>query len=193
MNKKSTQTPILAAAILLLVALILLIAYIIPKITTLKELNQEISQKEHELAVGKQKVQALRDAAQLIQQAKKEVELLGISIPTKEKAEESLLQITNIATRQNVAVTSASFDSAEGLLTMSVTAKGDYNKFVDFFNDINSNIRPVAVSGISFSVNEEDSGLEASFDLSFPYIAEESITEANIEGETATGEGGVNE
>lgn len=184
MKKKSTQTPILTAAVLLLVALIILIAYIIPQIATLKELNQEISQKESELIIGKQKVQALRDAAQLIQQAKKEVELLGISIPTKEKAEESLLQITNIAARQSITITSTSFSSAEGLLTMNVIAKGDYNKFIDFFNDADSNIRPVSVSGISFSANGDNGGLEASFDLLLPYIAEVSLTEESIAEET---------
>ncbi len=191
MNKKATQTPVALAALLLLVALVVLIAYVIPQITTLKDLNQSIVQKEQELAIGKQKVQAIRDAVQLIQQAKKEVEVLGIAIPTKEKAEESLLQIANIASRQEITVKTATFSSAEGSLAMNVTAEGDYNKFVDFFNDVNSNIRPAAVSGINFSPNEETGALEASFDVIFPYIAEETN---NVAVETNTDEeGGLNE
>lgn len=186
MNKKSTQTPVALAALLLLVALVVLIAYIIPQITTLKDLNQSVVQKEQELAVGRQKVQAIRDAVQLIQQAKKELEVLGIAIPTKEKAEESLLQIANIASRQEITVRTATFSSAEGSLAMNVTAEGDYNKFVDFFNDVNSNIRPAAVTGINFSPNEETGALQASFDLNFPYIVEETkaaATEAGIDDE----------
>lgn len=190
MNKKTSQIPVALAALLLLVALVVLIAYIIPQITTLRDLNQSVVQKEQELAVGKQKVQAIRDAVQLIQQAKKEVEVLGIAIPTKEKAEESLLQIANIASRQEITVKTATFSSAEGSLTMNVTAEGDYNKFIDFFNDVNSNIRPVVASDINFSPNEETGSLEASFDVSFPYLEEDPKVVATDE---ATDEGGIDE
>ncbi len=191
MDTKKTQTPVLIAALLLLVALVLLVAYVIPKITTLKEMNQEISNKELELSVGKQKVQSIKDAAQLIQQAKKEVETLGIAIPTKEKAEESLLQITNIASQESISVINASFSSTDGSLVMSVTARGAYDKFVNFFNDLNANIRPVAVSGINFSSGEDSGSLEATFDLSLPYISDE--TNQNGMGENATDEGGQGE
>jgi len=194
-KKTSPQTLLIAAALSLLVALVLIIAYMVPKINTLKDLNQTIVQKQQELDLGKQKVQAVRDAVQLLQQAKKEIEVLNIAMPTKEKAEESLLQVSEIASKQEIEITSATFaeDKTSGSqqLTMSLTTRGAYNKFVDFFNAVNTNLRPAVASGINFSPNEEK-GLEASFDLTFPYISPSADKSAAASG-TATTEGGQSE
>jgi len=178
-NKNSSQTIILAAAGFLLVAFVAIITYLVPRVSEIKTLNDSIANKQQELALGRQKVQAIRDAIQVINKAKREIEILGIAIPDKEKAEESLVQITTIASANEITISNMSFSSGSdkkaSKLTVNVTAQGDYGKFASFFNALNTNLRPVAVSGINFSNNDSTNQLEAGFDLVFPYLSEDSV------------------
>jgi Tfp pilus assembly protein PilO len=182
MDKRSNQQKIMiVAAISLLVAFLLIIFYIVPSISDLKDKATTIASKKQEHDLGVQKVQAIRSATQAIALAKKQVSLIGVAIPEKQNAEEAVLQISTASKDASVTVKGISVGDSEvagkataGSLGISVSVTGEYANIVKLTKALEKNLRPVNISNISVSVGNTSSEVSAKFDLNFPYLGTSS-------------------
>jgi len=172
MTKKSkSQMPMLISILALLVALILIGFFIVPKTSEIKELSNEVAKKEQELELGKKKVASIREAIKLMAQAKNDIEKLNIAIPSNPNAEEALVQLQEIASKSgSVIIDSSVGDSNQSTQKIGLTLNGEYSQILDFLSKLKSNMRPVEISNYSMVSNEDESIITASFNLEYPYL-----------------------
>jgi len=186
MNKVKSQTILIISAAALIVAFILIIGVIVPKVNQLKQKNMAIAAKQQELDLGKKKVEALRAAELAIKTAKNDLDKLGVSIPYKEKSEEALAQLAAIATDSKTIIKTVSIGSSEtGQLNVSITIEGNYNDTLKFISDVEKNIRPTQIRDYSMSWVEDQQSLNSTFNLIFPYVYEQPQGSSQLTPTTA--------
>lgn len=201
MEKSKTNQLSTLAALLLLVAILVIIFVVVPQVSSIREYSNQITQKEADLSSGEEQVQAIREYALVIKAARADVEKLGVSIPTEEKADEAVLQIASAASSAGIDLMSVSIASssssvsesatsdsgAGGTLSLTISTTGEYGKTIAFVGNLEKNLRPVAIKNMSIAVDSENSStISGSFLLEFPYIeASSSATSSTSENTTS--------
>lgn len=172
-NPQKNQSLIYISVLALLIAFILVIIFIVPKIATLKDLSTQVAKKEDELNAGKQKVEDLKRAAALIKTARSEVETMQIAVPTKEKMDEAVAQLSAAATQAGLSIQSVTIGTpSKGMANLTVTTEGEFSNTVSFMSNIEQNLRPATFSDFSLASSQANSLISATFNLSFPFIDE---------------------
>lgn len=172
-KQKKSQISTYLSVLALLAAFILVITYIVPKITVLKDLSTQIVAKESELSAGKQKVEDLKKAAGLIKMARSQMETLQIAVPTKEKADEAVAQLSAASSQAGLSIQSITVGtSSGGIATLTVTTEGEFSNTVSFMSAVEQNLRPATFSDFSIASSQTDSVISATFNISIPYINE---------------------
>lgn len=178
------QSLLLISVLALLASIVIVIVYVVPKITALKDLSNNVAIKQQELQDGKNKVEALKKATAIIKVARFEMETLGISIPAKENADEAVSQIADAAGKAGLDVESInSSSSQEGSLALVVTSSGSFGNVTGFIENIEKNLRPVRITDYTVA-SSGDGKVDATINLSVPFLAQNN-TDA-----TSTTEGG---
>lgn len=196
--KKNSQFFILIVLLCLLLSLLAVIFLIVPHVSTLKNLSQKVAAKEQELTLGREKVQAIRNASILIKSAQRDIQLLGVAIPEKEKADEALVQVTSAASSAGISVQSAVISpSVNSAVSLTVSASGSYENTVSFIANLEKNLRPVKIS--DYSLASSSSGqISSTFTISFPYLSAQPSPTATTgttptDSQNSTSEKGQNE
>jgi hypothetical protein len=179
-EKPKSQIPTLIGVLALLVSILLIIFFVVPKTSEVKTLANEVAGKKQELELGKQKITAIREAIKLIASAKKEVDALNVSIPQAPSADEALAQIQAIASQSEVKIIETTIGSAaDGYQEIAITMSGPYVNIVTYLDKMQNNLRPVKVNAFNLYYNEGTSDITMSIDLVFPYL---SVSEEEGEG-----------
>lgn len=166
------QPLLLIGALALLASVVVVIVYVVPKISALKDLANKVETKQQELETGKSKVEALKKAAAIIKVARSEMETLGIAVPTKEKADEAVSQIADASGKAGLDVESINASgSQEGSLGLVVTSSGGYGNVTNFIENIEKNLRPVKITSCTVVSNSEGK-VDATINLSVPFLAQ---------------------
>lgn len=172
---KNPQFFILAVLLSLLLSILGVIFVIVPRVSSLKELAGQVAAKEQELILGREKVQAVREAAMLLNSAKRDIELLGVAIPEKEKADEALVQVTTAASTADVNVDRVVISPSEtNSVIFTVSASGGYENTVSLIANLEKNLRPAKITDYSLSSNSSGAQVNSTFTISFPYLPEAS-------------------
>lgn len=189
---RNSQLTVLIVLVALLLSFLGIIFVIVPRISTLKTLSDQVAAKQAELDAGRQEVQSLKAAVQLIQSAQKDIETLGIAVPNSPKADEALVQLSQAATQAGLTVKSAAISPSEDQsITFTVSTDGQYNSAVSFIANMEKNLRPVAFIDYTLSATQNSSVISATFNISFPYIEEEE-TATTTATSTESEEGAIN-
>ena len=190
-EKTKSQIPMLIGVMSLLIAILLVIFFIVPKTSEVKTLANEVAVKKQELELGKQKVTAIREAVKLIASAKREIDTLDVSIPQTPSADEALAQVQTIASQSEVKIVETTIGSAtDGYQEVTVTISGSYMNLVNYLDKMQNNLRPIKLNAFNLFYNETTSDITMSIDLVFPYLdtSEEEGQKSNTE-ESSTGSG----
>jgi len=183
-DKPKSQIPTLISVVALLVALLLVIFYIVPKTSEIKTKSSEVIVKQQELELGKQKVEAIKTAVKLIATAKKEVDALDVSIPQTPSADEALVQIQAMASGSETTISEATVGSAsDGFQEVTATISGSYTNLLSFLEKMQNNLRPVKVSSFNVLFDKESGDITMSLSLSFPYLEPVQEEQATTEGD----------
>lgn len=162
----------------LLVAIGAVAFVIVPQLSSLRDTSNQVLAKDNELKAGQDKVAAIKQSAQLIVAAKKDIDLLGVALPVQENADEALAEAASAASDAGLTVKSISVGEAkEDRVTLAVTTTGNYAQVDKYLQNLQNNLRPVVVDNYNMSADSSGNGaLSASFSLSFPYIAQAAAT-----------------
>jgi Tfp pilus assembly protein PilO len=186
---KSLQVIVLISVLALLVSLILIIFYIVPNVSSLRDLSNQVLSKQQELEAGKSKVAAIRRAVQTINSAKRDVETLGIAIPSSPSPELALIQLSSAASQAGITITSASIGQAEkGYQNISFSTSGKFENTLSFLEKIEKNLRPVKINNYTINSVERSSDLSATFTFAFPYIEKQAAATATAVSSQEGGE-----
>lgn len=180
------------AVLAMLVAIIVVIFFIVPRVSAIRDLSNQVAQRESELKSGQAKVEAVKQFAMILKTAKNDIDKLGVSIPTEERADEALLQAASAASSagvgissvaiaasseqvQNETAQSGSGDQAQstvksGVLTLTISARGSYSAMLDYIKKLEENIRPVTIQNLSIASSADSSDVDGTFTLHFPFV-----------------------
>ncbi len=187
-DKEKSQLPTLISVLALLIAVLLVIFFIVPKTSEIQSLSTEIAQKKQELELGKQKVIAIREAVKLIASAKKDVDALNVSIPQTPSADEALVQIQEIAQQSEVKIIESTVGSAtNGYQELTATITGSYQNIISFLDKAQNNLRPIKMSSLNIFYNEEMGEITTSMNLMFPYLEEIETEQGDADLNTKEG------
>ncbi len=177
--KKNSQFFVLLVLLCLLMSFLGIIFVIVPHVSTLKNLSQRVAAKEQELVLGEEKVAAVKDAATLIKSAQRDIQLLGVAIPEKQKADEALVQATTAASAAGISVQNVVISPSEtSAIVLTLSASGSYQNTITFIADLEKNLRPVKITDYSLTSSSSGGQVNSTFTISFPYL--------NIPSPTAT-------
>jgi len=196
-TKKSQNSAL--AVLAMLVAIIVVIFVIVPRVSAIRELSNQVTQKESELKAGQAKVEAVKQFALILKTAKNDIDKLGVSIPTEEKADEALLQAASAASSAGVSISSVAIaatsetvsgstetaasaqqaDTAQspaksGILSLTISTRGAYSAMLDYVKKLEENIRPVTIKGVAIAAVADSSDVDGNFTLDFPFVEESS-------------------
>lgn len=169
MTEKKTKLAITLSTILLFVALVVLILYLIPRVSQLKLLSNQVESKRIEYESGKLKIQNAEALQSMLGQYKKEAELLGIALPGSSKAEDALVELSDAARSVNLEIISADVSDEKGNLQVDFSIKGTYENQVSFLDRLKNNLRPIKV--IEIEMAKIDDNIVANLKLNFPYFS----------------------
>ena len=175
----------LGAVLALLASFIIVITYLVPQISSIKDGSNRAAAKEQELEAGKKKIQTIKTAVQLIASAKKDIETLGISMPAKAKAEEAVVQVASAASQAGAAVKSITVgDTKGGKVLLSFSTEGKFDQYTTFLDNLEKNLRPMKISDYNMTLNQNDQSLvDSTFNIEFPYVdTEATATPVSAEG-----------
>jgi Tfp pilus assembly protein PilO len=175
MTEKKTKLAITLSTILLFVALVVLILYLIPRVSQLKLLSHQVESKRVEYESGKLKIQNAEALQSMLGQYKKEAELLGIALPGKSKAEDALVELSEAAKGSGLEIVSADVSDEKGSLLVDLSTKGTYENQVGFLDKLKNNLRPIKV--VEIEMTKIDDKIVTNLKLNFPYFS--SLAESN--------------
>lgn len=177
--RKNSQFFILAVLVSLLLSILAIIFIIVPNVSSLKDLSNRVAAKEQELILGREKVQAIKEASNVIKSAQRDIQLLGVAVPEKEKADEALVQVTTAATSAGITVDRVVISPTEtNSVNFTVSANGSYTDTITFMANLEKNLRPAKISDYSLSSNSLGSQVNSTFTVSFPYLPEAATASA---------------
>ena len=161
---------IIFSTLILFVAIFVFILFLIPKINQLKTVTGDVATKKSQYEAGILRVMLAQKAVDVISSAKKESDLLGIAIPESPQAEDAMRQLSTSANQAGLQVVSAEVvKSSEGILSISFSTRGSYEKTVDFVSKIKSNLRPTKIVELNMTRDGNDN-INATFNLELPYL-----------------------
>lgn len=185
MEKQKKNQNSALAVLAMLVAVLVVIFLIVPRVSAIKDLSNQIVDKESQLKQGQAQVDSVKQFAAILKTARADIAALGVAIPTEEKADEAVLQVASAASKAGVNVTSVSVsttsaaapravaatqegaatDQAEvtsatssassGSLQVSVSIRGNYGATLDLLKKLEENLRPVTLKNLSIASNAE--------------------------------------
>jgi len=184
---KKGQGMLLISVVALLASFIIVISYLVPKISSLKDLANQVALKEQELETGKAKVEALKKATAIIKVARSEIETLGIAVPSKERADEAVAQIAKIAGDSGLNLQSVNAGApGGGFINVTVSCEGSFPSVQTFLEKIEKNLRPVKVVDYTVASASGGASVSSTFNFSMPYVGEETKTDTAKAEEGAT-------
>jgi len=188
---KLKQTLAAISALALLASILAIIFIVVPKMRDLKSINTKVKAKEQELEAGKAKVAAVKKAAELIKKARKDLETLGVAVPNSEKAEEALLQVSSAAGEAGITVKSTTISASnegQNSLNLAVSTTGHYDSTIKFMENLEKSLRPATTDSFNFSPRPETGDVDATFQISLPYVDEAAMASATATATAQSGE-----
>ena len=177
-QKKPSQIILLISVFSLLVAILLVIFVIVPKVSELKNVASDVEAKKQELEAGKSKVAATKKAIQTMSSAKRDLDLLGVAIPTQPDPEDALVQVSAAAGKAGVKLSSIAIsqgDTSKGsTLGLTFSALGNFDSTIALIDNLEKCLRPITVNDYAISNSENSGDLGSTFNLKLPYVADES-------------------
>lgn len=148
-SKLNTHSPILP---LLVVVVVIGLGYLViqPTIIELKDLNIQIAAKVKQITTMTEKIDALKYLKAEFAKNTKDLELLGVIIPEDEQVPEILVQLSAIASKSAVQVTSITPKVTSGKSIFQIGVNGDFSGISSFVDNLEKNSRPIAVQSVSF-------------------------------------------
>lgn len=191
--KKNSQLVILVVLLALLLSFLGIVFVIVPQISSLKDISNQIAAKQVELSAGRAEVEAVRTAAQLIKSASSDIATLGIAVPNGAKADEALVQVTQAASQAGLTVQNASVGQGDqsGYVAFSVSTEGSYDQTVAFIANLEKSLRPAGIVDYSLSSTEKASVISATFNIKFPYVTQDVAASATVTPTGTTSQGGT--
>ena len=170
--EKKPQLLIIIVLLALLASFLGIVFVIVPNISKLKDISDRVAAKEQKLEVGRTEVASIKEAAQLINSAQRDIELLGVAIPDGPKTDEAIVQISQAAAQSGLKIKNAAIsEGAAGYITISFSTAGSYQDTVSFISNLEKNLRPVKVADYTISGADSGNLVSATFDIAFPFIA----------------------
>jgi len=170
MTERQHKIALFLSSILLFIALFVLILFVIPKLSQLRELSNRVQDKKIEYQQGVSDIQSIASLTGLINQYKQQADALKVALPASSEAEDALSQLDAICRISNLAITSADVQSDEkGNLIVDLSTKGSYESTISLLGKLKDNLRPVKIS--SLSMTKADGEILSDFSLDFLYFS----------------------
>ncbi|MCX6809943.1 MAG: hypothetical protein NTZ65_04345 [Candidatus Berkelbacteria bacterium] len=189
-QKKPSQIILLSSVFALMVGVLLVIFVIVPKVQELKTVASNVEAKKQELEAGQNKVAATKKAIQTMSAAKRDLDLLGVAIPNQPDPEDALVQISAASGKAGLKLSSiaiAQSDSTKGSsLGLTFSTLGNFDSTLALFDNLEKGLRPIVIKDYAISNSENSGDLSATFNLTLPYIIDESKAKAAAAAQTAT-------
>jgi Tfp pilus assembly protein PilO len=179
-KQKKSQIPTYLSVLALLASFVIVIMFVVPKIAVLKDLSNKVALKESELNAGKQKVEDLKKASALIKTARSEMETLQIAVPTKEKVDEAVAQLSAASNQAGLSIQSITIGTpGAGVASLTVTTEGEFSNTVSFMANVEQILRPASFSDFSVASSQTNSLISATFNIAFPFIDEAELLQSD--------------
>ena len=177
--QKNSQLFVLLVLVAFLLSFLGIVFFIVPRISSLKDLSNQVAAKDAELKAGIAEVQAIKAAVQLVASAQQSIQTLGIAVPEQARADEATVQISAAASKASISISSVTVASAEnGYVNLTVSTVGSFDSTAAFISNLQNNLRPIKVIDFSIASGAEGSQLNSTFNLGFPYLPEVTTTSA---------------
>lgn len=154
-----------------------------PGFAKLKETTTQIKAKQSDLEKGRQKVEDLKTAQNLLKKAEADLTLLDIAVPKDEGVAEALIQVNELVSKAGLKVVAIqpSTQGEAGKLPISLTLQGGFEGLKNFIESAEKNLRPIEVQSVNLVGSAEGGELSATFELRLIYRASSSAEAADSE------------
>jgi len=171
MDQEKSKFGILLSTVLFFIALVVLILFLIPRVSNLKILSNQVEAKRVEYETGKIKVMNAEDLKKYIEQSKGEANLLGVALPANSSAEDALLSLTAAAAAADLRVSGVEVqDDEKGNLLVSLSTRGTFENSVSLLDKLKNNLRPTKI--VDFQMTKTDDDVLTNLSLNLPYYTD---------------------
>jgi type IV pilus assembly protein PilO len=168
-----------------IIAIIVLLAFVSPMTKEFKQIKKDIAKQEEDI----KKYQALVDKLEILkvenEALKKKLDKLSEYLPEEKEVSSLLKQISDVAFTSDVDIISwkpeARKAHSSGIveeIPFSVTMSGDYHSFGDFFSNLSQLNRIVNLSDIKIAV-EKSRGKKMSLNIGFKAVTFTAVKEGS--------------
>jgi Tfp pilus assembly protein PilO len=192
-----SQKPDLRAYLELFLSLITIIVFgvfaIRPTIITIGKLLKEIKSKEETLGIMNQKIENLKTAQEVYNKNKDKIEIAKASVPDEPSPHSLVRQIEAASLDSSTTLSSLSVSAVdlvgdtgtadlqnsqtsladENVLSISITAQGEFDRLLSFANELENLRRPIRLNEIGMGMVSEEkvNTLQLSLNhLTLPYL-----------------------
>lgn len=173
MKNDKSQNLILITSILFIAAIIIVALFIAPKFYEIAKINLKIKDKHEQYDLGMKKIEAIKEAGNVMKISLGEINAINVSMPLQKNADEALITIEKVA-RDNLLdlkdVQIGKIDDSKSLAPIDVTLQGSYLSIAGFLKSFRNSLRPVDVD--SYLIEGSGDKLTFSVNLLFPYFDE---------------------
>lgn len=157
MNFLNKTTTIVPLSILVILALGYFV--ILPMMSSLKEFNLKIAAKDQENSEMGQKISDLNSLKTEFNNAKQDVELLGLALPSSDQVPEILVQLETIANKSGMIISNLQPGKSSSLGTaFNLTTQGNFSALDLFVNSLEKNLRPIQIKSMNLSSSTNSTG-----------------------------------
>ena len=180
---QSKSSKIVTISVLaLLIAILLVIFYVVPSISSLREQSNIASQKKSELELGRAKVKAIKDAINLINTSKDSIDKVSVALPSEPRTEEALVIISDAVANSGLALSNiAVAEIGSSDVKISFSTVGDFVKTQSLIAKLESSLRPVFFDDFEITALDETSDLNSTINVSFPYLSSKEDAEGSAD------------
>lgn len=181
MKEQKSQNLILITSLLLIIAIAIVALYIAPKFYEIAKINSQIKMKQEQYNLGIRKIEAIKQAGDVMKISLQEINRINVSMPLEKSADEALITVEKIARGNGLDLKNVQIgksDETKSLASIEVTMEGGFESIAGFLNAMKNNLRPVDVD--SYIIEPIGDRLSFSVSLMFPYF-DEKISQGKLE------------
>lgn len=181
MKEQKSQNLTLITSVLFIAAIALVALYIAPKFYEIAKINSQIKLKQEQYNLGIRKIDAIKQAGNVMKISLQEINRINVSMPLEKSADEALIIVEKIAHDNSLDLKNVQIgksDETKSLAPIEVTMEGGFQSVTGFLNALKSNLRPVDVD--SYIIEPAGDKLTFSVSLLFPYF-DEKISQSKLE------------
>lgn len=184
MKEQKPQNLILITSLLFMIAIAIVAFFIAPKFYEIAKLNKEIKIQNEKYILGQRKIEAIKQASNIMKISLQEINRINVSMPLEKSADEALISIEKIAKDNNLGIKNVQIgknDDTKSVAPVEVVMEGSFDGITGFLNALKNNLRPVEID--SYIIEPSGDKLSFSINILFPYF-DEQLSQINSDNKT---------